>query len=47
MHNIVLRNNADGLDAFTSVKPYLKKDDGILDIQALRGRYENVAMHEQ
>ena len=31
----------------TYVKPYLKKDDGILDIQALRGRYENAAMHEQ
>ena len=29
------------------MKPYLKKDDGILDIRALRGQYENAAMHEQ
>ena len=47
VHNIILRNIADVSDAFTYVKPYLKKDDGILDIQALRGRYENGAMHEQ
>ena len=47
MHNIIIRNIADGLDAFTYVKPYLKKDDGILDIQALRGRYENTSMYEQ
>ena len=46
VHNIILRNIADGLDAFTYVKPYLKKDDGRLDIQALRGKYENVVMHE-
>ena len=29
--NIILRNIADGLDAFTYVKTYLKKDGGILD----------------
>ena len=28
-------------------KPCLEKDDGRLDIQALRGEYENAAMHEQ
>ena len=32
VHNIILRNIADGSDAFTYVKPYLKKDDRILDI---------------
>ena len=47
VENIILRNIADGSDAFTYVKPYLKKDDGRLDIHALRGRYENAAMHEQ
>ena len=47
MHNVILRNITDGSDAFTYVKPYLKKDDGRLDIQGLRGRYENSATHEQ
>jgi hypothetical protein len=47
VHNIILRNIADGSDAFTYVKPFLKKDDGRLDIKALRGRYENAAMQEQ
>ena len=37
VHNIILRNIADGLVAFAYVKPYLKKHDKILDIQALRG----------
>ena len=47
VHNIIICNNADGLDAFTYEKPYLKKDDRRLDIQALRGQYENAARHEQ
>ena len=47
VHKIILLNIADGLDAFTYVKPYIKKDDGRLDIQALRGWYKNAAMHEQ
>ena len=44
MHNIILRNITDTSDAFTYVKPYIKKDDGRSDIKALRSRYENVAM---
>ena len=47
LHNIIPHNIADGSDDFTYVKPYIKKYDGRLDIQALRGRYENAAMHEQ
>jgi hypothetical protein len=47
VHNIILRNIADGSDAFTYVKPYLKKDNGRVDIKALRSRYENAAMQEQ
>ena len=39
VHNIILRNIADVSDAFTYVKLDLKKDDGRLDIQVLRGRY--------
>ena len=44
VHNITLNNITDGSDAFTYIKPYLKKYNVILDIQALRGRYENAAM---
>ena len=47
VNNIILRNIADGSDTFTYVKPYLNKDDGRLDIQSLRVRYENSAMQEQ
>ena len=47
MHNIILRKISDGSDAFTYVKSYLKKYDRILDIQALRGLYENASMHEK
>ena len=47
VYNIILRNIVDVSDAFTYVKPYLKKDDWRLDIQSLRGRYENAAMQEQ
>ena len=44
VNNIILRNISDESDAFTYVKPYIKKDDGRADIKALRSRYENVAM---
>jgi hypothetical protein len=47
VHNIILRNIADGSDAFTYVKPHLKKDNGRTDILSLRERYENPAMQEQ
>ena len=47
VNNIILRNITDGSDDLTCVKPYLNKDDRRLEIQDLRGRYENAAMHEQ
>ena len=47
VHNIILRNISDASDAFTYVKPYIKKDDGRNDIKALRSRYESVDMQEQ
>ena len=47
VNNVIIHNIADGSDAFTYVKLCLKKDEGILGIQSLRGRYENAAMHEQ
>ena len=47
VHNIILPNISDTLDAFTYVKPYIKKDDGKTDIKLLRSRYEIFAMQEQ
>ena len=47
VHNIFLQNIADTSDAFTSVNPYIKKDDGRTDIKALCSRYENVYIQEQ
>ena len=47
VHKIILRNIVDGSDAFTYVKPCLKKYYGRLDIKAIRGWYENAAIHEQ
>ena len=47
VHNIILRNIADTSDEFTSLKPYIKKDDGRTDIKALCSKYENFAMQEQ
>ena len=47
VHNIILRNIAGSSDAFTYVKPYIKKDDGRTNIKVLRSSYENVAMQEQ
>ena len=47
VHNIILRNISDLSDAFTYVKPYIKKEDGRTDIKALRSRYKNVAMQDQ
>ena len=47
LHNIILRNIADTLDAFTYVKTYIKKDGGRTDIKALRSRYGNVSVQEK
>ena len=47
VHNNILRNIADTSDAFTYVKPYIKKDYGRTDIKVLHSRYENFAMQEQ
>ena len=44
VYNIILRNIADASDAFTYVKPYIKKDNGRTVIKAFHGRYENVAI---
>ena len=46
VHNIILRNIADGYDAFTYVNPHIKKDNGRLDVKSIHKRYENAAMQE-
>ena len=38
VHNIILRNIAEGSDAFTYVKPHIRRDNGRADIKALRER---------
>ena len=47
VHNIILRNIADGSYAFKYVKPHIKKDTIRLDVKSLCKRYENSAMQEQ
>ena len=47
VHNIILCNIADASDAFTYVKPYIKKYNGRTDIKALRSRYKKFDMQEQ
>ena len=47
VHNIILWNIDDTSDAFTYVKPYIKKDDVENYNKALRSRYENVTVQEQ
>ena len=44
VHNIVLRNIADGSDAFTYVKSHIHKDDRQVDVKALHDRHENASM---
>ena len=38
VHNIILRNIADGSNAFTYVKPQINKDNRRLDVKSLRKR---------
>ena len=47
VHNIIIRNIANGYNTYTYVKPHINRYDGSRDIKALWGRYENAAMNEQ
>ena len=47
VHNIILQNISDTSDAFTYVKPCIKKDNGRTEIKELRSKYKNIAMQEQ
>ena len=43
VHQIILRNVHENSDAYVYLKPLLRRQDGSLDIQALRGRYQSEA----
>ena len=47
VHIILLMNIADGSNAFTYLKAHIRKDDGQVDVKALRDRYENALIQEQ
>ena len=47
VQNIIIRNIANVSDAYTYVKSHIKRDNGSRDINTIRGRYENSAMHEK
>ena len=47
VHNIMLRNIADGSDAFTYIKDLIIQDNGRTDTKALRDQYENASIQEQ
>ena len=46
VNNIIIKNIADGSDAYTDVNPHIKIDDGRRDIKSIRGRYKNAAMQD-
>ena len=43
VHLIILRNFADASDAYTYMKPSIKKENGRVNIKALHKRYNNQA----
>jgi len=43
VYQIILRNVHEDSDAYVYLKPLLRRQDGSLDIQALRGRYQSEA----
>ena len=47
VHNIIIQNISNGSDAYTYIKPRIKRDNGRIYIKVLRGRYENATMCEQ
>ena len=46
VHGVILRNIASSSDAYTYVRTNIRRDDGRVDITALRARYENAAMQD-
>ena len=46
VHQIISRNIAEESDAYTYIKPNIRKEDGRVDYLALAGRYDNHASRE-
>ena len=47
VHNMIIRNIANGSNTYNYVNPDINIDDGRREIKELRGRYKNSAMHDQ
>ena len=46
VHQIILRNVAEDSDAYTYIKPRINREDGRIDIKALKNRYDNQATQQ-
>ena len=46
VHNIITHNILETSHAFTCIKPKIKKNNGRIDIEELRARYNNPAIQE-
>ena len=46
MHNIITRNISETSHAYTYIKPNIKKQNGLIDIETLQARYHNPAMQD-
>ena len=46
VHNIVTRKISETSHAYTYIKPKFKKNNGQIDIEALRARYHNPDMQD-
>ena len=47
VHAIILRNVAEDSDAYTYIKPNIRRVNGMVDMMALRDRYENQATEQE
>ena len=44
VHNIITRNILETSHAYTYIKPRIRKDNGRVDMEALKDRYQNPDM---
>ena len=44
VHNIITRNISETLHAYTYITPKIRKNDGRVDMEALKAMYHNSAM---
>ena len=46
VHNIITRNISETSHAYTYIKPKIKKQNGLIDIETLQARYHNPEMQD-